>query len=161
MNRHVNAIAGRLSLRKPIYGYCGFAKTGPPTRRDETTYPALLFKRADVPLRPGSSRMPKNEQIFGRNPLRWAPSSPSLFAHQVIPRASQGAFDPACRCNEDVDLPGLDSLDIPNVQVHFFGQFFLGEPPGATLTTNVLAELLDEFLHWERHNGASSATDWA
>jgi hypothetical protein len=33
--------------------------------------------------------------------------------------------------------------------------------PGAALTAHVLAELLDKFLHWERHNGAIFAIDWA
>lgn len=88
------------------------------------------------------------------------PRSVSL-AHQIIPRTPQDAFDsPGC-CNEDVDLPGFDPLDVPNVQVHLFGQFFLGQSPGATLPANVLTKLLDEFLHWERHNGTSSAIDCA
>ena len=60
------------------------------------------------------------------------PRSVSL-AHQIIPRTSQDAFDsPGC-CNEDVDLPGFDPLDVPNVQVHLFGQFFFGQSPVATL----------------------------
>lgn len=88
------------------------------------------------------------------------PGSASL-SQQIIPRTTQGASDPSGRRQEDVDLPGLDTLHVTNVQVHLFGQFLLGEAPGATLTADTLAELLYKFLHWERHNGAISATDRA
>lgn len=74
--------------------------------------------------------------------------------HQIVPSTSQSVLDPPGRGEEDVDLAGLDSLDVANVQVHLFGQFLLGNGPGVAFTADILAELLDIFLHRERHNGA-------
>jgi hypothetical protein len=89
----------------------------------------------------------------------WPNPGTSSFLHQIIPSASQGISDPLGRGNENIDLPGLNPLDVADIQVHLFGQFFLGNIPRAALTADVLAELLDKFLHWERHNGAFFATD--
>jgi len=37
------------------------------------------------------------------------------FLHQVIPGAPQSVLDPPGRGEEDVDLAGLDSLDVPAI----------------------------------------------
>jgi len=76
------------------------------------------------------------------------------FLHQVIPGAPQSVLDPPGRGEEDVDLASLDPLDVADVEVHLFGQFLLGNGPGVAFTADILAELLDIFLHRERHNGA-------
>jgi hypothetical protein len=54
------------------------------------------------------------------------PGSASLL-HQIIPGAFQGGFDPLGRGDEDVDFPGLDPLDVADIEVHLFGQLFLGD----------------------------------
>jgi hypothetical protein len=51
-----------------------------------------------------------------------------LFARrfqQIIPRTSERILDSPCGRYQNVNLPRLDSLDVPNVQIDSFSQLFL------------------------------------
>ena len=50
-----------------------------------------------------------------------------LLPHQIIPGAAQRLVQAQHRGQQDIDVPGLNFLDGADVEIHPFGQFFLGD----------------------------------
>ena len=72
--------------------------------------------------------------------LQAKPILPVRIPQQIVPSTPQRLLEPHHGRQQDVDVAGLDFLDRPDVQIHQFGQFFLGDFPGHPLPANIAAE---------------------